>query len=133
MEYKINLINNGFYFPLTERWIIDTFHISLEAAIIYQMILNKGYVVWTLDWLSKVMGYSKSKLVKQLNYMVNEGILIRHTMPVGDSSRTRTIYVAAYTKEGKRSEDEIKVLISQGRERLLCDYGEKRYYKRKTL
>ena len=130
MEYSVDLRNDGFFFPLTERWIVDTFNISLEQAIIYQMILNKGYIVWTLDWLSKVLGYSRNKLLRQLDDMVNRDILIRYTMTIDNGSKKRTIYVAAYTKEGKRPENQIASLIHKGKERLLCDYGKKRYYRK---
>lgn len=130
MEYEINLDNDEFYLPRTGRWIMDTFSISLEQAVLYQMILNKEYIIWTLDWLSKVMGYSRMKLIRQLDDMVEKEILIRKTVPVDDSGRKRTIYIAAYTHEGKRTPQEVNFLISRGTERLKCDYSEKRYYRK---
>lgn len=130
MEYEINLEHDEFYFPRTGRWVTDTFNISLEQAILFQMILNKEYIIWTLDWLSKVMGYSRMKLVRQLDDMVEKGILIRKTVPVDESGRKRTIYITAYTHEGKRTPIEINSLITRGTERLRCDYSEKRYYRK---
>ena len=121
MDYEINLTNNELYFPRTERWIIDSFGLDLESAVLYQMILNKDYVTWTLDWLAHVMGWSRMKLIRKLDNMVEQGILYR-----------RTVSIAMYTQEGKRSDETILTLFKKGLYHIQCDYSGYKNYRRKN-
>lgn len=132
MDYEINLTNNELYFPRTERWIIDSFGLDLESAVLYQMILNKDYVTWTLDWLAHVMGWSRMKLIRKLDNMVEQGILYRRTVSVQGSTRKRTVYIAMYTQEGKRSDETILTLFKKGLYHIQCDYSGYKNYRRKN-
>lgn len=132
MEYDVNLKNEDFYIPRTGKWILDTFKINLEKAVLYQTILNKGYMVWTPEWIGTVFGYSKDKVKDMLKYLVDIGAITKKTVNVGNgSTRCRCVYVALYTIEGKRNEGEIEALLRKGEQKLEIDYAEKRYYHKK--
>lgn len=129
-EYKI--IDNGFYFPRTERWVMDTFNIGLFEAMVYQMILNKGFMTWTPEWLASVCHCSRRTVVRALDKLIELGALTKRTFNTTDDGvRLRTVYVALYDAQGLRNEDVIQSLLEQGYQKIMLDYSEKRYYKKK--
>ncbi len=130
MKYKI--IDKGFYFPRTEQWIMDTFNISVFEAMVYQMILNKGYMTWTPEWLASVCRCSRSTIVRTLDKLINLEVLTKRTFNTSDGGvRLRTVYVALYDSNGKRDNNLVQSLLEAGYEKIALDYAEKRYYKRK--
>lgn len=131
MDYQIK-DRGDFYYPKTYSWVVETFNFKCIEAIAYQMILDKGYVTWTIDWFANVLGVSPRTLERMLDRMVNAGAIIRHSVnTAGEGVRMRTVTVALYDRKGKRSKELIDDLIKRGIERIYLDYSEKRYYKRK--
>lgn len=132
MDWEINLKNKDKYFPRTERWIMDSFGLNAERAMIYQMILNKGFITWSLGWMGEVLGCSRDKVKDTLKLFCDMEIITRRTINVQESGvRMRTVYVALYTIDGKRSDDEIEYLLSQGIYKLSLEYGVKKTYKKR--
>ena len=130
-DWKI-VKRNNFYLPKVDRWIMDTFGLDVSRAVVYQVILNKGYLCWTLDYFAMVLGYCKKTIQNILQKLCDMDIIIKHTVSTNiDSStpRRRTIYVARYTTDGERPRDEIESLIEQGQERILSDYFDGKNYK----
>lgn len=130
MEYKI-IKTNDYYFPKTERWIMESFGLNAERAMFYQMILNKGYICWSQDWMAEVLGCSRDKIKDTLKLFVDMDIVAKQTVNVAQGGvRQRSVYVAKYTSNGKRSDAELESLLKDGVRRLFMDYEEKRYYKK---
>ena len=126
-EYVINNEYNDFYFPRTERWILDTFGLDVFEAVLYQMILNKGYVLWTYDWMGRIMGSSESTIKRIINRMVDKNILYRVPVRINGGCRIRNILITVYTHEGKRPSQEVNELITKGRMKIKIEYeGNKR-------
>lgn len=130
-EYIINTEHNDFYFPRTERWIVDTFNLNMPDAVFYQMILNKDYITWTPAWLATVLGVSEKTVRRTLDKFLSMDIIAKKTISVEGGARMRTVYVALYTKEGKRSDSEIRKLLAQGVDKLQKMYEDRRYYNTK--
>ena len=130
-DYTIRPCEN-LYFPRTERWIIQSFNIDYEKAVLYQMILNKGYITWTKDWIAHILGWSVSKVKRVLELLLNKGIIIKKTVYTGENTmRQRTIYVALYTVNGRRADEEIARLLSEGMNKIRLEYAGSKAYKRK--
>ena len=121
-EYQINNEFNDFYFPRTERWILDTFGLDVFEAVLYQMILNKGYVLWTYDWMGRIMGASESTIKRIINRMVEKGILYRVPVHINGGCRIRNVLITTYTHEGKRSQQEVNELIAKGKMKIKIEY-----------
>ena len=130
MEWKI-IKNNDFYFPRTERWVIDTFNLKLDEATFYTMIMNKKYITWTVDWMANVLNSSPSTIKRTLNKFLEMGIVTRCTVSP-DGTRKRSVYVALYEDTGKRSDALIENYLNLGLDKIGSEYGEKRFYKRKS-
>lgn len=131
MEYKI--IDNGFYFPRTERWVMDTFNVGVFEAMVYQMILNKGFMTWTPEWMASVCHCSRSTIVRTLDKLIELEALTKRTFNTSENGgvRLRTVYVALYDGNGKRDADTIQSLLNSGYQKIMLDYAERRYYKKK--
>lgn len=117
-----------FYFPRTERWIMDSFGLDVEQAVLYQVILNNRYLTWTLDYIADAFGWSRAKAARQLDNMVAMGIIIRHTIQVNESGKRRSYYLAKYTKEGRRPLAEQEAIEIEARKSLKQAYSTKRFY-----
>lgn len=129
-EYKI--IDNGFYFPRTEQWIMDTFDLRVDRALLYQVILNKGFVTWSQEWMANVLRCSVDKIKDILKELIDKEIVIKKSFNVSDSSiRMRNVYVALYDAQGKRSDELVNRLLAEGEKKIELEYSEKRYYKKK--
>lgn len=130
MEYEINIKNNMFFFPRTERWIMDTFDLDTVESLLYQIILSKNFMTWTPQWLGTIMKLSESTVKRMLNRMVEREIIAKRTFNLYGSARQRTVYVALYTIEGKRSAQEVSRLFYLGKTKIEQDYSERRFYKK---
>lgn len=128
MEWKI-IKNNDFYFPRTERWVIDTFNLKLDEATFYTMIMNKKYITWTVDWMANVLNTSPSTIKRTLNKFVDMGIVERRTVSP-DGTRKRSVYVALYEESGLRPSEVVSNYLELGLKKISMEYGEKRYYKK---
>ena len=54
-KYTIDKRNDGFYFPRLDRWIMDSVNLKLVEAMIYNLILIKGYLIWDYGYVGKVL------------------------------------------------------------------------------
>ncbi|MCM1324152.1 MAG: Lrp/AsnC family transcriptional regulator [Acetobacter sp.] len=132
MEYKIK-DRGEFFYPKTYSWIVDTFKLKCIEAIAYQMILDKGFITWTVDWFANVLGISPRTMHRMLDKMMDMGIITRYSVNTAEEGvRMRTVTVALYERTGKRSKELVDTFIERGVERIFLDYSDKRTYKRKT-
>lgn len=130
-EYEI-IKNNDFYFPRTDRWIMDTFNLKLDETILYKMIMDKEYVTWTVTWMANIMNCSDKTITRILDKFIDMEIMIKRTISP-NGAKKRCVYVALYNENGKLPDNEVKNYIDLGLNKILLDYGVKRYYrKRKT-
>ena len=130
-EYNID-VGEDLYFPRTERWVMDSLGLKLDYAVYYQMILNKGYVTWSRQWTAHVLGCSEEKVKDMQVYMVNKGVLAKRTDNTDKGgNRRRSVYVALYTREGRRPDYEVEQLLQAGMNKITLEYSEPRYYKKR--
>lgn len=133
MEYKIKN-TNGYYFPRTERWIMDTFNLNLIESVIYQLILNKGFITWTPEWLGEVCKCSRRTVIRVLDKFIDREIMTKRTFNVSeDGVRLRTVYVALYEKTGKRDMNVVQSLLETGYKKIMLEYTDKKTYNKKKL
>lgn len=130
MEYKI--IDNGFYFPRTEQWIMDTFDLKVDRALLYQVILNKGFITWSQEWMASVLRCSVDKIKDMLKELLDKEIIAKRSFNISDTSiRMRSVYVALYDVNGKRSDEQVERLLAAGKKKIELEYSEKRFYRKK--
>lgn len=131
MDWTIKKCND-FYIPRVERWILDTFNFNYEYGALYQMILNKGYVTWTQDWIADVFKISKSKVKRILKDLIDREIILSISMNTSDNGvRLRNIYIPLYDANGRLPEEQIKLLIAQGKRKVKLEYSDRKSYKKK--
>ena len=129
MEWKI-IKRDDFYYPAVQSWITDTFNLKPIEAILYAMIINKKYITWTEEWMGKVLRCSSKTIGRILDKFVDMQIVEKRTIcPNGE--RKRNVYVALYADAQRRDSSEVNLYISLGLDKILSDYGEKRFYKKR--
>lgn len=134
MKYHIKNKNSELYLPKVEFWIMDDLGLKPLEAMLYKMIMQKGFITWTWDYMAKVLRTSRSSIYRMLTKMLEMDIIVARTVAVqdGGGKRERVTYVALYTVDGERSNDEVDNLLKQGIEKIKLDYSQKRYYSRKN-
>ena len=115
--YEINKQNDGFYFPRLDRWIMDTFNLKLVEAMIYNLILIKGYIVWDYSYIAKVLALSTKSVCRVVQKLRDLGI-IEVRSKLYDGNKRRNVLVCLYTNKGLRDQAQIESLFRQGFEKL---------------
>lgn len=112
---------------------MDDLGLKPTEAMLYKMIMQKGFITWTWEYMGKVLRISRSSVYRILQRMIDNELIVARTVAVqdGGGKRERVVYVALYTVEGERSQAEVNNLLKQGIEKLKAMYAERRYYKRK--
>ncbi|MCM1324199.1 MAG: hypothetical protein NC218_08550 [Acetobacter sp.] len=92
--------------------------------------MNKKYITWTEEWMAKVLRCSSKTIGRMLDKFVElDMVQKRMISPTGE--RKRNVYVALYADAKRRPEAEVVRYLELGVEKILTEYGEKRYYKRR--
>lgn len=131
MDYLIK-DPGDFFYPKTYQWINDTFNVAVDRAVAYQMIIDKGFLTWTPEWFAEVLRYSRSTVKRILDDFVEREMVKKRTINTStDGYRLRTVYVALYTRAGKRSDEEVEYLLQTGIKKITSEYANGKQYNRK--
>lgn len=131
-DIKLDTRRKDNYLPRTEQWIVDTmalYNMGLVEAVFYQMVLNQGYIIWTVDWIADLLKVSPRTLHRMLDKMEQSGFIIRRSVPTGIGNRERVVTVAKALLTGLRSEEEISQLIAEGIRNIKANESERQRYK----
>lgn len=120
MKYIINS-NNKLYLPSVQRWVLDDLHLNVLEGMLYSMCLQKGFIVWSADYIGYILKCSKSTILRTVDKLVAADVL--HKTLVRISGKSRFILIALYTDKGLRSDSEIHELIEQGKKKLKLLYS----------
>lgn len=131
-DIKLDTRRKDNYLPRTEQWIVDTmalYNMGLVEAVFYQMVLNQGYIIWTVDWIADLLKVSPRTLHRMLDRMEQAGFIIRRSVPTGIGNRERVVTVAKALLTGPRSEEEINQLVAEGIRNIKANESERQRYK----
>lgn len=128
MKYEIKNKNKGYYLPSIEFWIMDDLCLNLREAMLYKLILVKGFLIWNSEYIAKVLRCSVSSIKRDVASLHEKDLIHKTNMMMG--SRTRWILIAKYTEEGERDYKEIDRLRVQGIEKLNMLFNEGIRYKK---
>lgn len=117
LRYVINTKNNDYYIPRLDRWIMDSFDLKLIEAIMYNLILIKGYLVWDYSYIGKVLACNP-KTVGRVIQRLKELELIEIRTKLYDGNKKRNVIVGLYTIDGLRSDEDIANLFRLGFDKL---------------
>lgn len=120
--YQIDLRNKELYFPRVDRWVMDTFHLSLQETMLYGLILIKGFMVWNYEYIAQVLAISKPTVFRLVDGLVKKKV-IEKRVKYYKGNVQRSILVGLYTIEGHRAQAEIEELFIEGEKKL------NKYYK----
>lgn len=129
---KFDMRRKDNYLPRTEQWIVDTmalYGMGLVEAIFYQMVVNQGYVIWTIDWIADLLKVSPRTLHRMLEKMEYWEFIVRRSVPTGIGNRERVVTVARFLKDKTRSDEEIESLIKEGIRDIKTNESERQRYK----
>lgn len=129
---KFDMRRKDNYLPRTEQWIVDTlalYGMGLVEAIFYQMVVNQGYVIWTVDWIADLLKVSPRTLHRMLEKMEFWEFIVRRSIPTGIGNRERVVTVARFLKDTTRSDSEIESLIKEGIRDIKTNESERQRYK----
>lgn len=120
--YQIDLRNKELYFPRVDRWVMDTFHLSLQETMLYGLILIKGFMVWNYEYIAQILAISKPTVFRLVDRLVKKKV-IEKRVKYYKGNVQRSILVGLYTIEGHRPQAEIEELFIEGEKKL------NKYYK----
>lgn len=129
---KFDMSRKDNYLPRTEQWIVDTmslYNMGMVEAVFYQMVLNQGYVIWTVEWIADLLKVSPRTLHRMLDKLEYWEFIVRRSVPTGVGNRERVVTVARFLKDKTRSDEEIEFLIKEGIRDIKTNESERQRYK----
>lgn len=112
MKYHITSSDSELYLPKIEHWIINDLKLKLNEAMLYKLILLKGYLIWNAEYIGKVLIISRSTVLRLVDRLCQLDIIEKRTKVY--SNRTRWVLVGKYTENGERTESEMNKLFQDG-------------------
>ena len=126
---ELDMTRAGNYLPRTEQWIVDTlatYRMGLHEAVFYQLVINQGYITWTVNWIADLLKVSPSTLKRMLKKLEYWGFIVRKSIVAGINNRERVVTVALFAADGsRRTNDEIEALINEGIRNIRMNDAEK--------
>lgn len=113
MIYEIKDRDSKYYIPRVDQWIRSTFGFTIMEAILYRLILIKGYRTWTWAYYGMILGVSPRTIGRMLKNFAEREIIKQFTITVS-GTKTRTINVALYTENGLINSETIDSYRRQG-------------------
>ena len=113
MIYEIKDRDSKYFLPTVEQWIRSTFKFSILAANLYKLISIKGYRTWTWAYYSMILGVSQRTVGRMLKNFADREIIKQYTVTIS-GTKTRTINIALYTKDGLISPKTLEAYRAQG-------------------
>ncbi len=117
LRYIINTKNNDYYIPRLDRWIMDSFDLKLIEAIMYNLILIKGYLVWDYSYIGKVLACNPKTVGRVIQHL-KDLELIEIQTKLYNGNKKRNVIVGLYTIGGLRSDEDIANLFRLGFDKL---------------
>ena len=127
-EYEIKNRNSELYLPKVEFWILDDLGLNLRQAMLYKIILQKGYLVWNSEYIGVVLRCDAKTVMRDVAALCEKGVIQKMTLNC--NGKRRWVLVANYTEEGKRALSETNILLNQGLQKLKALYDNKKWYNR---
>ena len=115
-EYTIKNKRANFYLPSVPMWILDDLHLKTVEAMLYSMILTKGFMTWNYDYIGSILGCHGKTVYRMIYKFKDLDIINMITKTYG--GKPRVVVVAKYTEKGKRSTEELNNLLRLGIEKL---------------
>lgn len=120
MDYIIKNKNSELYLPKVEFWILDDLKLSLRQAMLYKIILQKGFLIWNIEYIAKILRCDPKTIWRDLNTLTDFSVVDKESSVFG--SRTRACYVARYDERGLRNGELRENLMQQGMDKLRLLY-----------
>lgn len=79
--------------------------------------------------LVAILGLTETPIRNRLEAMVDDGMLAKEQIQI-EGAQLRNIYVARYDEQGVKSDEEIKALLGQGKEKAIAYYTQTGKYAR---
>lgn len=127
-KYHIKNENSELYLPKVEFWILDDLGLNLRQAMLYKIILQKGYLVWNSEYIGVVLRCGSKTVKRDVSELTERGLI--HKSVVTYNGKLRWVLVALYTEFGARTDESVKNLIEQGMCKLRALYSSKNWYKK---
>lgn len=129
-EYEIKNKNSELYLPKVEFWILDDLGLSLRQAMLYKIILQKGYLVWNSEYIGVVLRCGSKTVKRDVAELTERGLI--HKSVVTYNGKLRWVLVALYTELGARTEESVRNLVEQGMCKLRALYNSKNWYGKRS-
>lgn len=127
-EYHIKNENSELYLPKVEFWILDDLGLNLRQAMLYKIILQKGYLVWNSEYIGVVLRCGSKTVKRDVAELAERGLI--HKSVVTYNGKLRWVLVALYTELGARTDESVRNLVEQGMCKLRALYSSKNWYKK---
>ena len=114
--------NTGIEFISIPMWILDDFNLNMVEAAYYSLLLTFNYLTWDYEYTAKVLHISKRSVSNVINKLKEKGIICIEKIEFG--SRSRSIIIPLYNKEGFIGSDAISDAIRKGRKALINYYND---------
>lgn len=121
MEYVIKN-SRGTYLPRVDSWIMDDLSLNLREAMLYSLILIKGYLIWNSEYIGYILRCDKRTVLRDVDKLYDKGVISKEVIKI--KGKSRWILVGKYTLEGKRDNIEITKLTQQGKIKLQSLYDD---------
>ena len=125
-EYHIKNENSELYLPKVEFWILDDLGLNLRQAMLYKIILQKGYLVWNSEYIGVVLRCGSKTVKRDVAELAERGLI--HKSVVTYNGKLRWVLVALYTELGARTDESVRNLVEQGMCKLRALYSSKNWY-----
>lgn len=129
-EYHIKNENSELYLPKVEFWILDDLGLNLRQAMLYKIILQKGYLVWNSEYIGVVLRCGSKTVKRDVSELTERGLI--HKSVVTYNGKLRWVLVALYTELGARTDESVRNLVEQGMCKLRALYSSKNWYGKRS-
>ena len=111
--WKIKGDKNKVDIPMIERWIMETFDLSIEGAALYQMLLNEKYSIKPRKYFASKLRISDQTINRIIKKLKDVGALeVYKVKTVGN--RHRTILIPLVDRAGLMPEESVTERIEYG-------------------
>ena len=99
--------------PVLERWIMERFNLHIEAAVLYQILLNEKYSIKTRKHFASRLRVSEQTISRIIKKLKSLGILKIYKVRSNGNSY-RTILIPLVDRAGRLPEESIVDRIEFG-------------------
>lgn len=111
--WKIKGDKNKVDIPMIERWIMETFGLSIEGAALYQILLNEKYSIKPRKYFASKLGISDQTINRIVRKLERAGALKVHRVKT-IGNRYRTILIPLVDRAGLMPEESVAERVEYG-------------------